>query len=100
MKKVLLPLYKLISDINDRSDAFDEWGQWFVSYHFLYLMEGNKTDLQSLLESIMTTVDAKDILDTHAVTFKLIETTAHNFKDVIVDYEANHLGLQIIRRDL
>lgn len=100
MKHLLLPLHELINDINEKSCPFDEWGEWFVSYHFLYLLEGNKTDLQSLLESIMTSSDARSILDKHDGTFKSIELTAYNFKDVIVDFKTNHLGLQIIRRDL
>lgn len=100
MKTLLLPLYDLINDINENSDAFHEWGQWVVSYHFLYLMEGNQTNMQSLLESIMSPSDAASIIDKHASTFKSIDMAAFNYKDLVVDFEVNHLGLKIIRRDL
>lgn len=98
MVHVRLPLAELIKSINDTTDPMDEWGQWAISYHILYLVEGNQTNLNSLLESVMTAQQAKDILEKHASEFKQIELTIMNYRDVLVDFEVDDLGLKIIRR--
>jgi len=92
----LLPLSELISAINSRTDPIDEWGEWVVSYHFQYLLEGEQTDIESLLLSILNKEDVKTILCTHLSDFKLIEQTYQNYKHQIIDFSVNQFGITLL----
>lgn len=98
MKTAMIPLQNLISELSQYNDPMDEWPEWLIGQHIQYMLEGETTDLESLFNSVFDRMTTEIILGDNKPDLTRLTTDIKNYKDDIVDFSVNHLGVLLYLR--